>query len=109
MLNEGVIANDTTALVKTSIVNQIRHLGPTTPDELERAVFKDLTGHAREEVDWDVTDNQAGYYTWIKSLDRLIAELIDDGYILAEEPGKLVPTEAVPNDEYSHLVYPKST
>jgi hypothetical protein len=107
MLNEGLIVNDTAALVKSEIVNQIRRLGPTTPDELERAVFKSLTGHDREEVDWDVEDNQAGYYTWLKSFDQLVEELIQDGYILAEEEKKkLVPTEAEPNSEYSHLVYP---
>jgi hypothetical protein len=106
MLNEGLIVNDTKALVKSEIVNQIRHLGSTTPDELERAVFKSLVGHEREDVDWDIQDNQAGYYTWMKSFDGLITELIEDGYILVEEPGTLVPTEAEPVSEYSHVVYP---
>jgi hypothetical protein len=106
MLNEGLILNNTAALVKSEIVNQIRRLGPTTPDQLERAVFKALVGHDRDEVDWEVEDNQAGYYTWIKSFDRLILELVDDGYILAKEPGTLEPTEAEPASEYSHLVYP---
>ena len=107
MLNEGLIVNDTTALVKSEIVNQIRRLGPTTPDELERAVFQALTGHSREEVDWDIADNQAGYFTWMKSFDRLIGELVEDGYILVEtEPHRLVPAEVDPHSEYSHLVYP---
>jgi hypothetical protein len=106
MLNEGLIVNDTTALVKSEMVRQIRRLGATTPDDLERAVFKALIGHDREEVDWDVEDNQAGYYTWIKSFDQLIGELIEDGYIRSEEVRRLVPTEADPSVEYSHLVYP---
>lgn len=106
MLNEGLILNDTSALVKSEIVNQIRRLGGTTPDALERAVFKALVGHDRDEVDWDVDDNQAGYYTWLKSFDRLIHELIEDGYIRAEEPNTLVPTEPEPVSDYSHLVYP---
>lgn len=106
MLNEGLIVNDTTALVKSEIVNQIRRLGATTPDDLERAVFRAITGHDREEVDWEVEDNQAGYYTWVKSFDQLIAELIEDGYIRTEEVRRLVPTEAEPSVEYSHLVYP---
>jgi hypothetical protein len=106
MLNEGLIVNDTKALVKSEIVNQIRHLGFTTPDELERAVFKSLVGHERDEVDWDIQDNQAGYYTWLKSFDGLISELIEDGYILAEDSGNLVATEAEPISEYSHVVYP---
>jgi hypothetical protein len=106
MLSEGVIVNDTKALVKSEIVNQIRRLGPTTPDKLEQAVFKTLVGHKREDVDWDIEDNQAGYYTWLKSLDQLISELIEDGYIRVEEVRTLVPTEAEPHGEYSHLVYP---
>jgi hypothetical protein len=81
-------------------------LGSTTPDELERPVFKSLVGHDRDEVDWDIEDNQAGYYTWMKSFDGLVSELIEDGYILAEESGHLVPTEAEPVSEYSHLAYP---
>ena len=107
MLNEGLIVNDAGALVKSEIVNQIRRLGPTTPDELERAVFKSLTGHDREEVDWNIEDNQAGYRTWIRSFDQLLGELVEDGYILADENQGLVPTEAEPQTEYSHLVYPK--
>jgi len=113
MLNEGIIVNDTTALVKSEIVSQIRRLGPTTPDELERAVFKALSGHDREEVDWEIPDNQAGYFTWLQSFDQLIGELVEDGYILVEkaeddESRTLVPTEAEPHGEYSHLVYPPS-
>jgi len=106
MLNEGVIVNDAKALVKSEIVNQIRRLGPTTPADLEAAVFKKLVGHSREEVDWEIEDNKAGYYTWLKSFDQLITELVDDGYIRIEEVRTLVPTEAEPSTEYSHLVYP---
>ncbi len=108
MLNEGLIVNDSTALVKSEIVNQIRRLGATTPADLERAVFRALTGRDRDEVDWDVEDNQAGYYTWVKSFDQLIEELIEDGHIRTEETRHLVPTEADPPVEYSHLVYPAS-
>ncbi len=109
MLNEGLIVNDTTALVKSEIVNQIRRLGPTTPDDLERAVFEALTGQKREDVDWEIEDNQAGYFSWLKSFDQLINELVEDGYIRVEgdEHRQLVPTEAEPHIEYSHLVYPK--
>ena len=106
MLNVGLIVNDARALVKSEIVNQIRGLGETNPDELERAVFKVLVGHDRKEVDWDLKDNQAGYYTWVKSFDGLVQELIEDGHIHSEGPGRLSPTEAEPRGEYSHLVYP---
>ncbi|MHC4398908.1 MAG: hypothetical protein ACYTG0_04430 [Planctomycetota bacterium] len=106
MLNEGLIVNDASALVKSEIVNQIRRLCHTTPDALERAAFKALVGRNLEEVDWEIEDNHAGYYTWVKSFDGLVNELIEDGYIHAEEPGSLAPTEAEPRSEYSHLVYP---
>ena len=106
MLNEGLILNSTSALVKSEIVNQVRRLGATTPDSLERAVFKALVGHAREDVDWDIEDNQAGYFTWLRSFDQLVQEVIEDGYMMTEEPDKLVPTEAETVSEYSHLAYP---
>lgn len=95
MLNEGLIVNDTTALVKSEIVNQARRLGPATPDQLEAAVFQALVGHSRDEVDWNVEGNNAGYYTWIKSFDHLIRELIEDGYLLSEEPGTLADQGAL--------------
>ena len=107
MLNEGLILNDSAALVKSEMVNHIRRLGPTTPEALERAVFESITGQRREDVDWDIEDNKAGYYTWVKSFDRLVHELIEDGYMFTEEvSGTLVPTEAESQSEYSHLVYP---
>lgn len=106
MLNEGLIVNNTAALVRSEIVRRIRELGRTTPAELERTVFEALTGHGPEAIDWDVEDNQAGYHAWIKSFDNIVHELVEDGYILAEEPGILVPTEAEHHGEYSHLVYP---
>jgi hypothetical protein len=106
MLNEGLIVNDATALVKSEIVNQSRRLGPATPGRLEAAVFAALTGHTREEVDWDIEDNHAGYYSWMRSFDQLVAELVEDGYFLMSDEGELVPTEAEPAVEYSHLAYP---
>jgi hypothetical protein len=113
MLNEGIVVNDAAVLVKSEIVNQIRRLGPTSPDELERVVFESLTGHKREEVDWDIEDNQAGYYTWLKSFDQLVDELVEDDFILVETesdgPGKvLVPSEKLPSVDYSQLVYPRA-
>ena len=107
MVNEGRIVNDTTALLKSETVNQIRRLGPTTPDELERAVFQSMTGHKREDVDWDIEGNQAGYFSWLKSFDNLITELIEDGCIRVEEQGdmrQLVPTEAELHSNYSDII-----
>jgi hypothetical protein len=106
MLNEGLIVNDTASLVKSAIVDHIRRLGPTTAENLERSVFEALVGRDRDDVDWAIEDNQAGYYAWVKSFDGLVAELIEDGYIVTEEGGTLSPTDADPHSEYSHLVYP---
>ena len=113
MLNEGIIKSDARILVKSEMIRQIRGLGPTTPDAWERAVFKALTGHDREDVDWDIEDNQAGYFTWLKSFDQLIEELIEDGYVLAEqvEGGNertLIPAETPPPLEWSQMVYPSA-
>ena len=113
MLNEGIVVNDAAVLVKSEIINQIRRLGPTSPDELERVVFESLTGHKRDEVDWDIEDNQAGYYTWLKSFDQLIEELVQDGYILVEKQGNepervLTPVENAPTIDYSQSVYPNA-
>jgi hypothetical protein len=113
MLNEGIVVNDAVVLVKSEIINQIRRLGPTSPDELERVVFESLTGHKREEVDWDVEDNQAGYYTWLRSFDQLVDELIQDDYILLETEGDgpekvLAPSENLPSIDYSQLVHPRA-
>jgi hypothetical protein len=110
MLNEGLIVNNSAALIKSEMVKQIRRLGPTTPDELERAVFKALTGREREDVDWDIEDNQAGYYSWLRSFDQLLGELVEDDYLVVEEldgdKRRIVPTEALPDFQYSHLAYP---
>jgi hypothetical protein len=108
MLNEGIVVNDAAALVRSEMARQIRALGSTTPDEMEQAVFHALTGHQREDVDWALDDNQAGYYTWVKSFDVLVGELVEDGYIRVTEPGRLVPTNAEPQIEYSHLMYPNA-
>ena len=109
MLNEGLIVNDTAALVLSEIVHQIRRLGPCKSDDLERAVFESLVGHTREEVDWDIEGNQAGYFLWTKTFDRLITELINDGYIQVKEKenGKvLVAAETDPDLAVSQVVYP---
>jgi hypothetical protein len=106
MLNEGIIVNDTAALLKSEVLNQIRRLGPSTADQLERAVFHALVGHDREDVDWRIEDNQAGYYTWVRSFDQIITELIEDGYIRTDETHTLVPTEAEPLSKPSSLVSP---
>jgi hypothetical protein len=105
MVNEGVVVEDAAAAVKSEIIKQIRRSGPTTPDELERAVFNALVGHEREEVDWDIEDNQAGYFTWLKSFDQLVGELVEDNYIRVEQSvgtrQALVPTEELPDSGYS--------
>lgn len=51
---------------------------------MQRSVFRVLTSHDRQDVDWSFEDNQAGYYTWIRSFDELIDELIEDGHVSVE-------------------------
>jgi hypothetical protein len=110
VLNEGVVISNTKTVVKSVMIRVLHKLGPTTPDDWERAVFKEITGHEREDVDWTVEDNQAGYYSWMRSFDQLVTELIEDGYVREEEAGEgrrqLVPVENDPNIDWAQFVYP---
>jgi hypothetical protein len=111
MVNEGIVVNDTRSLLKSAILKQVWRLGPTSSDALERAVFRTLTGGEREDVDWDVEDNQAGYFLWIKGFDLMLAELEEEGYLRAEKSedgrfARLLPVEALPALDVPHLVYP---
>jgi hypothetical protein len=80
-LNEGIIVGGSKVRVKSEMLRHLAHAEETTPDSWERAVFKSLTGHTREDVDWSIKDNHAGYYMWIRSFDQLISELEEDGYV----------------------------
>ena len=61
LINEGIVGTDTKTAMKSEMLKQLDQLNETTPDEWERAVFESLTGHRREEVDWEVPDNHAGF------------------------------------------------
>ena len=112
MLNEGIIRSDSAALVKSEMVRQLRNLGETTPELWERATFTALTGSTRDEIDWEVEDNKAGYYLWLKGFDALIQELVDDGYAVCEPVEGTDERTIRPGDEidegtgWSELVYP---
>jgi hypothetical protein len=106
MLNEGTLIESSKSSIKSEMIRQLRRLGSSTPDQLERRVFTALTGNAREDVDWKFEDNQAGYYTWLRSFDQLIEELIEDGRIqLEEDKGKgertLVPMPGEESIDFS--------
>lgn len=85
MINEGFVGDDALSAIRSEMMGQIRKLGRATADRWERAVFESVTGGKREDVDWDHEDNQAGYRTWIRSFDGLIAELVNDGHVRREE------------------------
>ena len=110
ILNEGIVNSDAKTLVKSEMIRQLARLKNTTPDEWERNVFESLTGHKREDVDWGLQDNQAGYYTWIRSFDDLIGELEEDGYVhTSTVDGNrkiLIANEIDPSIDYSQLIYP---
>ena len=115
MLNEGIITNDTTALVKSEMVRQLRELGETTPEQWENATFEAFTGSKRDEIDWEVEDNKAGYYLWLKSFDNFIQELVDEGYATVESAeGSDAKTikpggDAGETGDWSQMVYPPRT
>ena len=109
-LNEGIITSDARIMMKSVMVRQLGLLKQTTPDEWERSVFESILGCKREDVNWDVEDNQAGYYTWIRSFDQLITELEEDGYVRIDNAGGkrkiMTATENDPSIDYSRFVYP---
>ena len=107
MINEGIIVNDTAANLRTEMLRKIHLLGEVTAHDWERAVFESLTGSSREDVDWDFEDNQAGYFTWLKSFDRFAAELIEDGFVrIFERDGMhlFAATETDPAIDWTPLV-----
>jgi hypothetical protein len=110
MLNEGLVHNTSATLVKSEMIRALHRLGPTTPELWERETFKGITGHDHDELDWSIEDNQAGYYTWLRSFDQLIGELIEDGFVREENAGtdqhQLVPVATDPAVEWSQFVYP---
>lgn len=113
MLAEGIIVNDNTALMKSTMLREIGKLKRTDPKSWQDAVFRTLTGHSTEEIDWDFEDNHAGYYSWVKSFDQLVKELVKDGYVSSETSGAngekfLVANEVDPAIEYSYQSYPGS-
>lgn len=104
MLNEGMTTGGLPTEIKSVMIREIRNLGKTDSDHWERAVFEALTGQSRDEIDWDFEDNKAGYFTWVKTFDGLVNELVDDGYVKLEvEDDKpvLVPVERDPEVGYS--------
>ena len=109
MLNEGIVVSDAKALVKSEMLRQLWAEPRITPRRWEERVFAALAGVPHGEVDFGIEDNQAGYYTWVRSFDGLVAELIEDGYVreVMEEEGKvLVATEVDRGLEPALLVYP---
>lgn len=111
MLNEGIVSNDSTILIKSEIIRQLRTKTHASPDELEQAVFAALTGAERGDVDWEFEDNQKGYYLWIKSFDDLLKDLVSDGYVLVQDgaAGKTLAAATVDTDfDPSQLTYPSS-
>ncbi len=109
MQNEGMIVNTGEVLIKSEMVRQLAKLKAATPDELERQVFRALTGRSRDEVDWELEDNQAGEFLWIKVFDQLLVDLAEDGYLRTEQrDGKpvLVANEQDAPTEYSQLLHP---
>jgi hypothetical protein len=109
MLNEGIVINDSAVLVKSELLRQLWRLKRTTPNGLERAVFEALTGGKREDIDWSVEDNKAGYFTWIKTFDVLIGELVEDGYLTVEREDEgrvLVATAKEPDLGISQVAHP---
>ena len=113
MLDEGIIVNNTKNLMKSEMIRQIHRLRTADPEVWSRAVFEAITQMNFEEVDWSFKDNHAGFYTWVRSFDQLISELVEDGYVREVEDevtGHMVmeATKTDPPIEHSYQAYPAS-
>lgn len=100
---------DTMAAMRTTMMNELQRVGEGTADAWERLVFENLTGHSREDVDWDFDDNHAGYHTWIRSFDRFAQELVAEGFVsVSHVAGKMIfrPTGVVRTMPGPRPVYP---
>lgn len=111
MLHEGIIVNDTKNLMKSEMIRQIRKLRSSNPEAWSKATFEGITKMSLGDVDWTFQDNHAGFYTWIRSFDQLVGELIDDGYVKKVEDevtGHMViePTHTDPPIDHSYQAYP---
>jgi hypothetical protein len=109
MSDEGAIINDTRALMKSEMLNQLHRMGPSTPENWQKAVFELLTQHNLDDVDGDVEGSQAGPDTWFRAFDALTEELIEDGYAQAGVVGKqriITPTLSDGALDVSQLVDP---
>ena len=99
MINEGRIVEDRKARVRSVMVQEIQRLGPTTPNEWQHQTYHVLTGIDPDKLDLSDVETEKTYFTWVRTFDTLIDELIDDGYVtLREHNGEwlLVPTEEEP-------------
>ena len=109
MWNPDASVLETENAMRAAMVTQLQRLGEATADAWERAVFESVTGQTREDVDWTFPDNQAGYYMWIKSFDRMARALVEGGYVVTreDEDGLLfTPVSEAPPLDWAHGVEP---
>jgi hypothetical protein len=96
MLNEGTVVGTPANRIKAEVVKHVRMQGPVSQADLEQAVFRGVTGHDRDEVDWNVEENRLGYAAWTESLRQLIGELVDDGHLEVDEEQRFTAVETEP-------------
>lgn len=111
MLHEGIIVNDAKKLMKSEMIRQIRRLKSINPEVWSKATFEGITKMSLDDVDWSFQDNHAGFYTWIRSFDMLVSELIEDGYVKRSEDEVtghpiMESTHADPPIDHSYQAYP---
>jgi hypothetical protein len=77
--------SETIHSLKAQMMTQLRLLGVTTPGRWEEAVFRVLTGHTRDELDWSYRPNITGYRHWVATFGQLVAELVLEGLVKHEQ------------------------
>jgi len=97
MLNEGILTEDPKTRIKSEMLRQIWKTGRTTPEQWERLVYSAMTGKTREDLALHDQETQVVYHRWVRSFDRLVGELVDDGYVSVEESAE--GKQLVANDD----------
>ena len=73
---EGRISHAIRKATTADLMRQLGQLGAASADAWERAVFTALNGRLREDLDLELDENRTEYGVWIRSFDRLKAQLL---------------------------------
>ena len=101
-MQDAYSPEETPESLKAQMLRQLRLLGEATPGTWEQAVFRLLTGHTRDDLDWSHQPNHTGYQLWIVTFCQLAGELVVQGVVHKEVRGGRSFMSAAPQPEASN-------